>query len=270
MEQKHPFRFLAANFLIITGLNKYKHFTFNGYKIGFSKSAMSLSLFMDSKDRAEEYQFLKDLLRTGDIVVDAGANIGTLTIPSALYCGNGKVLSIEAHPTTFGFLKENIALNKMINVIAINMAVGDKDGAVNFSNASNDDQNKISKEGGGINVPMTSLDKLLPQHGTSEITLLKIDVEGFEKFVFEGAAATLEKTNAVFFEVWEKSFQYYNYSFADIFALLKAKGFKVYKFNSDTEIAPVDATFSAAVCQNVLAVKDIAWFTLRTGYQVVN
>ncbi|MGC4100320.1 FkbM family methyltransferase [Ferruginibacter sp.] len=254
--------------MMITGLNKYKKFKFDGYKIAFSKSAMCLNLFMDPRDREEEGKFLKDFLNIDDIVIDAGANIGTITIPASLICSKGRVISIEAHPITYGFLKENIALNNIKNVVTINKALGNKDGYVNFSDVSSDDQNKITTNSEGMEVPATTLDNLLVEYNINEIALLKIDVEGFEKFVLEGAGKSLDKTNTVYFEVWQKSFEYYNYSFTDIFTILKEKGFGIFKFNDGVSLTEVDESFRADVCQNLLAIRSVEGFSARTGYNV--
>jgi len=267
-QQKNPFLYLLGNFMLMTGLNKYKVFPIDSHKIRFSKSAMGLYLFANRNDRKEEREFLKDILRTDDIVVDVGANVGTLSIPAALHCSGGKVVSIEAHPATVGFLKENIALNKLTNIIAIHTAVGNKEGSIFFSDEANDDQNKISQNQEGISVPIQTLDKLLAEHHIETITLLKIDVEGYEKFVLEGAASVLRGTNAVFFEAWDKSFAYYNYSFSDVYDLLTDMGFSVYRFQTARSLLKVERSFSAEVCQNMLALWDADWFITRTGYRI--
>lgn len=266
--QKHPLLFLAGKFMLLTGLNRYKVFSFEGYRIRFSNSAMGLSIFMNKNDREEERQLLKDILRPGDNFIDIGANIGTLTIPAAICCENGKVISIEAHPHTYDLLKENIALNRLGNIAAINKAMGNKSGKITFSNISSDDQNKITKEKEGIQVDMLPLDSLEELKGIDEVALLKIDVEGFEKFVLEGADKTLDITQAVYLEVWDSNFKYYDYAVADIILLLKEKGFSLFRFLKADVISPLKDNFTAATCENILAVKDPAWLTGRTAYQI--
>lgn len=85
----------------------------------------------------------------------------------------------------------------------VQAAVGDKLGWVRFTDSRSDDQNHVANEG-PIVVPMITLDSLMENEA---VTLLKIDVEGFEKFVLIGANKLLEKTQFVYFEAWDEHFR---------------------------------------------------------------
>jgi FkbM family methyltransferase len=93
----------------------------------------------------EDEMFFESFLKEGDIVVDCGAHIGTLTITASRIVGEkGKVFSYEAHPRTFSYLKRNTEDNDCRNVLVKNVAIGKKKGVVSFSDYYASDLNSVS------------------------------------------------------------------------------------------------------------------------------
>jgi FkbM family methyltransferase len=132
----------------------------------------------------EDSMFLLDHLKEDDLFVDVGANVGHFSLLAA--SKKAKVIAIEPIPDTFRRLNENVVLNnfeKLINLL--NIGVADKKGKLFFTSNS-DVMNKVSpnKTANTIEVEVTTLDDLLINLNPK---LIKIDVEGFEKFVLEGA-----------------------------------------------------------------------------------
>ncbi|MEO6119709.1 MAG: FkbM family methyltransferase, partial [Terriglobales bacterium] len=161
-----------------------------GYKLRFHPSSFSAGLWVDPGMAVRDEVFVRRYLRPGDVMVDIGANIGTMTLTAAATVA--QVFSIEAHPRTFKYLKENVELNGRTNVHLLNVALGAEASTMRFSNLRDDDLNHIAEDG-LIPVPVVPLDEL----SFPTIALLKIDVEGFEKFVFEGGKNTLGKVSCV-------------------------------------------------------------------------
>jgi FkbM family methyltransferase len=118
-------------------------------------------------------------------VVDAGANIGSLSLLASSLATNGKIFSIEANPRTFKYLKQNIALNKKENIYLFNTALGNTTGEIMFSDTSSDDRNKVTNDQTGVKVPIIPLNGL--NIDEPRVSLFKIDVEEFELFVLKGA-----------------------------------------------------------------------------------
>jgi FkbM family methyltransferase len=203
--------------------------------------------------RADDHEFFERFVRPGDTVVDVGANIGALTIQASSLIGPmGHVISIEAHPTTYKFLLGNLRLNHCGNVTSLNVAVGRESGTISFSNLRQDDMNSVAQS--GIQVRMEPLDSLIPG---MHVSLLKIDVEGYERFVLEGAMATLKRTAAVYFESWNHHFAAYGYRTADVIRLLNDAGFQVFR-QDGTTWRPVDPGYGSERCENLLALRDQA------------
>lgn len=217
-------------------------------------TGLSLSFFVDPAARADDSGMLRAILKPGDTYVDVGANIGHLAIEAALIVGPaGKVVAIEAHPTTCEYCNENIRLNGLGQRIdLVRCAIGDSRGVVCFSDnaPSSADQNRVIAEG-ALRVPRFRLDDLI---GAGTIALLKIDVEGYELFVLRGAESILPNVRAIYFEAWDSHYSNYGYTFPEIYDLLTARNFSIYRV-FDGERSPVSRTQSFSSCQNLLALR---------------
>lgn len=259
--QKHPVKFLLSR--ILWPLKICRLFTVNlsyGVKIKFFPTSTSAALWVDPQNfDLDGVDLVWNYLSKGDFFVDVGANIGQLTLIGAKKVSDGQIVSIEPHPQIFKFLNKNIKLNRFKNVKTHNFAIGDKDGAMRFSDIRSDDQNFITNEG-PVSVKVRRLDTLLPG---AKIDLLKIDTEGYELFVLRGAEEILSETKVIFFESYETNFARYGYSTKDITKFLTSHGFKVVKFLTGGEIEEVLPGHISQNCENLLAVKDINFFMKR-------
>jgi len=252
--QKKPFKFLLARLLAFSGLSKHISFRRNGYRLRLFPTALSQEFWLHPESHLADEIFLNDFLSPGDTVVDAGANIGSMTLASSRLAGkSGRVYSVEAHPAIFGFLEQNVRLNGAGNVELYNCALGDRNGEISFSDLKWDNENFIAREGAGIKVRLRRLDDL--GIGAGRINLLKIDVEGYEKFVLAGAAETLKRTDCVYFEYYGKNYERYGCGFGDVFGLLKDAGFAVYRLDGGRAYE-LNAGYSSDSCENLLAVRD--------------
>lgn len=266
-EQPNVSRFVVSRVLWRTGLCSLFQIHKEGYRLKFYPTALSAILWIDPQDRRSDEAFLKRYLKDADTVVDVGANIGDLTLTAASVIGaRGRVYSIEAHPRIYGFLRKNIALNNRSNIILFNLALGDKESEIFFSDFRGDDQNHVSENSGGLSVKMARLDDLPLLE--SRIQLLKIDVEGYEKFVLDGASTTLERVSCIYFESWERHFSRYGYACRDVINLLTKKGFTVLKFAGDESVAKVKVDHSSTTCENLLAVRVLEDFLKRTQFRL--
>lgn len=139
-------------------------------------------------------------LKKGDVFVDAGANIGLMTVFAALIVGeNGKVLSFEANPVTKRLLDENIQLNGATNAISFGFGLGSKPStATLYSNLSFNRGSaslfKLDDKSEEYIVNIKRLDSV-PDANVA-ITMIKIDVEGWELEVLKGCGTILSGLNA--------------------------------------------------------------------------
>ncbi len=144
------------------------------------------------------------------IVIDIGANGGMHTIPLARALrGDGKVIAIEPEPKNFSVLRKNILLNKLKNVIPLNLACSDSKGECTFYlDKSGDGGHSLIKDTpikkrGEIRVKTDRLDNIIKILNLKRVDLIKVDVEGAESEVFRGAKKTLRKFHPkIIFEAW--------------------------------------------------------------------
>lgn len=138
-------------------------------------------------------QVLPQLHRDGALALDVGANVGMYSLVLAAAHPRGRVWSFEPNPTTAAALRSNVARNALPNVTVIEAALSDRAGEATLFDAGTGDSGKFSLRGGGRGfvVPVVTLDAQLAAHD-GDVSVLKMDVEGFEPEALLGAAATLE------------------------------------------------------------------------------
>ncbi|RLE49447.1 MAG: hypothetical protein DRJ33_08240 [Candidatus Methanomethylicota archaeon] len=100
----------------------------------FPRDSISLALAMTSGlyERLTTSIF-RTLIKPKSTVVDMGAGFGYYTVLAAKLVGDGgRVYAFEPEPIRYKFLKRNLKINALTNVIAINKAVSDKSGRASF------------------------------------------------------------------------------------------------------------------------------------------
>lgn len=140
------------------------------------------------------------LTKPGDLVIDAGANLGALTLPLARRVGaTGGILAFEPQRLIFQMLCANLALNEITNVQAVNAALGQAKGVVAVAASNLAEAGNFGGLGVGGNLGLggnhagraaiTTIDSL----NLTRLDLIKADVEGMEADVIEGARATIAR-----------------------------------------------------------------------------
>ncbi len=167
-------------------------------KIDPSKdSGVELALYETGTYESGTLHVFQNFLQAGDCFIDIGANIGLMSIFASKLVGkSGKVIAFEAHPVTFEWLRFNIELNEASNIEANAFALGKRNG-----NALIYDNWDINRGGASLVVKSENseahpveikvLDELLDENTVPK--LIKIDVEGFELPVLQGAEQTIRK-----------------------------------------------------------------------------
>jgi FkbM family methyltransferase len=148
-----------------------------------------------------ELSLLFQVLKPGDVVVDAGANVGTHTVAFAKrVTASGAVIAFEPQRLTFQLLCANVALNALVNVTCVNAAVGDARGQVRIPAldpgvANNFGALRSDGHEHGDLIDTARIDDLK----LARCNLIKIDVEGMEARVLAGARQTIAAHRPVLF-----------------------------------------------------------------------
>jgi FkbM family methyltransferase len=150
-----------------------------------------------------ELAWLLDLLRPGDTVIDAGANVGTHTVPFAQAVGpTGHVHAFEPQGQVADVLEANLELNGLPQATVHRAAVGAAAGRIVVPRLNVERELNLGgvslglfASGEGDEVPLQTLDALeLP-----DCRLIKIDVEGMEADALAGATATLRRCRPILY-----------------------------------------------------------------------
>ncbi len=137
----------------------------------------------------EDMAFVGHFLRPGELLVDVGANIGSYTVLAGAV--GARAIAFEPVPATFAVLRDNVRLNALTGVEVRNVAVGATSGLTRFTHSLGA-MNRVAQSGEqSIEVPVDTLDHLL---AGERPTVIKVDVEGFESAVIDGAHEVLAQT----------------------------------------------------------------------------
>ncbi|MBK3773315.1 FkbM family methyltransferase [Azospirillum brasilense] len=156
-----------------------------------------------------ELRELDQFVAPGAVFIDAGANIGLYTLKAARLAGpDGIVVAVEPGTVAADRLAANVALNRFATVRLIRKALSDRNGTavLHHVSAGGDLQafsllgDSATKE--GEEVATVTLDSLVEELNLPRIDCIKMDVEGAEPMVVEGARRSLERWHpTVLFEV---------------------------------------------------------------------
>jgi FkbM family methyltransferase len=236
----------------------YKKGSFN---LRLAPTLLSYVMYEYEYVRADDERFIAKLLREGDVYVDVGANVGNTTLAAAVAVGHaGHVYSFEAHPRTYKYLLGSIACNKNLisRITTKNVALGEKNGEVFFTDLQNDDINKVAHSG-KVKVKLETLDE---QDFPEKINVLKIDVEGYEYFVLQGARDTLLKTDILIFESFTENYKTFDVNLEDVIIYLQGLGFSLFSEEKGV-IIEIKNNHISSTCEDLIACKDISLLTQK-------
>jgi FkbM family methyltransferase len=149
----------------------------------------------DCLERPEEDVTVR-LLRPGDQVLDIGANIGYHALRWAQHVGpDGMIFAFEPVPPNYEALLTNLALNPGLAVEPHQLALGDGAATLALSSdrpgITSGSYSAKNTNAGGFEVRQQTLDEWAADRDLSRLRLVKLDVEGWEAKVLEGATTTI-------------------------------------------------------------------------------
>jgi FkbM family methyltransferase len=207
----------------------------NGYKINVKLGegrpiggVVLLLLFMHEYEPTTTEVF-KEYAKEGSTVIDIGANIGYFTLLAAQCVGGkGKVVAIEPEEMNAKDLCANVALNGFTNVEIVKAAVSNKPGIakLNVSAGESGEHSlvipKSRKYAMTQDVKLITIDDLYIRN----ISLIKIDTEGHEYEVIEGAIKTLQKYYPpLIIEIWPEGLNTSGHSVEEFGTLINSIGY---------------------------------------------
>jgi FkbM family methyltransferase len=182
----------------------------------------------------DEYGLRRYNLPRGATIVDIGAHIGWFTLSAAAFVPEATIFAYEPSPQNFRLLTDNIALNKLSNVHAFELAVSSRSGDADFA--------IVDRFGGGSTggtlcagemddqavavgrVRTTTLDDIFAGNAIERCELLKLDCEGAEH---ELLASASDRTMRRIARISVEAHDFGRYDMRTLTSLLVGRGYRV-------------------------------------------
>lgn len=227
----------------------------------FRHSILS-KLIYEGNFEVNEINFVKSHLKPGEIFIDIGSNIGLFSMIGSQKVGShGKVIAFEPSPTTFERLQLNTTLAVYDNIEIRNLGLSNSNSKLilNISGGGYDAWDTFGtveeeKRTGQVEVEVSTLDDQLTGVDKTKISLIKIDVEGWEKFVLLGAQTFLQQFSpALLIEFTGRNTKAAGYEASEIYDLLAAWGYEWFAFKNN-RLIPSQRKLSYSD-ENLIAIK---------------
>ena len=220
-----------------------------GNVVGFSEFH-SVEDFVSSSELA----LFKSLQLSPGIILDIGANIGVVSLYFEKIFPKNKIYAIEPNPSTYAALVDNMNRFGSGNTTTINTAFADRDGSMLFD-ASATHRGTASfytqESTSSTEVRTTRLDTFVEQIGNPEVSLLKIDVEGYEDLVYSGGLENLKTLpSCIYMEVCPRITIRAGYAPELALVRLERLGYKLSRIGKNGEL--IGATASELVAFDYL------------------
>ena len=156
--------------------------------------ASDITYWTNTYENHKELKVFSSHFREGVTVMDIGANTGVYALHFSRKVGtNGKVYAFEPVPEYFERLKEHIALNNATNIVPVPFALSDQKGTTKMSVAGGESSLFLYRTDQFVEVPVTTLDDFVAENGVDRVDAIKLDVEGAELKVIQGAEKTIQQ-----------------------------------------------------------------------------
>lgn len=170
------------------------------YKLPNLIENVGFDIFVNGIYESETIDFITTKCKNAKYFIDIGANIGSIAIPVSKRSPDLKIICIEASQNVFEYLNWNVEQNKLKNIKLIDKAVSDCDDQEVDFYSPDEKYGKGSMapvfEKKGKTVKTITLRRIIEECTAGNIGMIKVDVEGFEYFVFKGGGSVLSSVDS--------------------------------------------------------------------------
>jgi FkbM family methyltransferase len=152
--------------------------------------------------RSQDYHFYTS--KEPRFIIDAGANVGYAALYFAKQFPEARILAIEPEEGNFKLLQKNTATFR--NIVPVHGALWNKNGTINLVDPGIgpwgfQTHENASEHAFVTSVPAFTIDRLMKDHGFERVDILKVDIEGGEKEVFENSEEWIDKVGVIMAEL---------------------------------------------------------------------
>lgn len=176
---------------------------------------------------------LRDHVSPGSLVIDIGANVGFFTRKFARWVGEaGQVVAVEPDAENFAHLTRILGQSKEgARVKARHGAAAAKDGILHLQrNEVHPGDHRLARDGKGIEISAFAIDSLISEADMARVSLIKIDVQGAEMMVLQGAWRVIAASRpALFVELDDGALRSFGSSAAEVIDALSQRDYAPHK-----------------------------------------
>lgn len=205
-----------------------------GYKVKLDLSDwIQRNIFLRSFYHNDKI-IIENVLKEGMTFIDVGSNIGYFSLLASQLVGDkGLVIAFEPNFKPYSYFKKTIENNSIKNIELYNYAIGDKEGDIWLYPNHEDKYNATATlvdvgQKDRYKVKTNTLDNIIEKLNLKDIDYLKIDVDGYEPNVLEGAINALQsrKIKNMQLEFGTYLLKANNYSSEKLYKLILNYGYK--------------------------------------------
>jgi FkbM family methyltransferase len=242
---------MVSQVAVPTHVRKVKQVALRDFQLlVFNNEVVGRRIWLFKTFEVEETKLFSNIVKPDDVCLDIGGNIGYFSMLLAARAKQGHVHVFEPIPINAAMINASKELNGFNNVTTNNLAVGDENGTVSFS-VSNDSAYSSIKATGrvaearNITVPILRIDDYLAERNIKHVDIIKVDVEGAENMVIDGAKGLLtsktKKPRLVLLELFDENLKPFGSSVAAIVQKMRGWGYAPHVTNSDGTLRPFSA-----------------------------
>lgn len=184
-----------------------------------------------------EFVDLTCQLYKGGTFIDVGSSLGlyAICLGETVRKSGEKVVSVEPISFNLERQKKNVVLNRLEDIVNYHpVALGAKESLLLISaDSSESDNNAYVSRIGTIEVPVTTLDRLVTEAGYAKVGFIKMDVEGFEPMVVAGGRETIHRDHPIIFAEFNRERMLINqFDMSPSWEFLMGEGYAAFEVNS--------------------------------------
>jgi FkbM family methyltransferase len=258
----------------IIGSRAYTHAEFSRY-VNTYNAKLSLSphfhidrniILFGCYDR-QLHQMLVNTCKPSMVCFDIGSNLGEVALHMAMLAGpEGKVIGIDPNPNAFRRLQEHVVMNNLESVIeCLPIAVSNKAGELQLSFPDEGADNQglgsvVNTSQPGVSKVRTvrtqTIDDLVHQYALQRVDLIKMDTQGSEPLILEGAEYTIRQfAPDIILEISPNDLAFLKMTSVDLVRRIEQYGYALHEFRNGqitkkitSDSIPVDFAIENVYC----------------------